>query len=237
MKFKHAPLGAAVCAAAALLSLCAQAQNIPRPPIVDSTHTYRIWGEPDRKEKCPSGQVLSGENCVALPTATSGATLLPYNLLSERTYTNKASFPLSVVAMPDEACYELQIVVDDQVAANTRDDCESSRTSVQAIVPAGSTFYIHSSDGGIIKRSSGKVTALANGAKWQDTGVYWTWTEIVDRKYVSPVPGFYCTSHAFIPGIYDYYLKNFDNYTGYVKRTGPFRGTFLTGDSCPFDGA
>lgn len=221
----------------------ALAQNIPRQPYADSTHTVRLQGVPKGTDWCPAGQVWSGGACVALPTATSGATLLPYSMpVTEQVLTNQASYPLMLNVYPTDGCYAMEVYVDGSLVGRTLDACEDSNTSISAIVPAGSTFQIQGYDPGPGKASrrkgaSTRVTALANGAKWQDTGIYWTWTEIVDRKYVSPVPGFYCTSFASIPGIYDYYLKNFDNYTGYVKRTGPFQGNFFTGQYCPFDGA
>lgn len=147
----------------ATLPCIAPAQNIPRQPTADSTHTYRNWGRPQgTDEACNAGFVRSGGQCVALNTG-AGATLLPYTMPAG-TYFNSAPYPLLLtVTPPGPSCYDFSVYVDGQFMAQARDDCERSNTSVTVLVPANNSFGI---TGG-----NTRVTALSSNATWQATGI------------------------------------------------------------------
>lgn len=101
-------------------------------------------------------------------TNTSGATQLPYTLPAG-SYFNSASYPLQLVLTPEpNRCYDHSIYVQNERVARASDDCEASFTSVTAVVPPMSSFYILESEG----RSKTVVTALKNDATWEETGIF-----------------------------------------------------------------
>jgi hypothetical protein len=135
----------------------------------DLSRVNRLNGKPgqisqDFIPSCPSGQVLSGGACTSMQSA-SGATLLPGNVPSG-SYTNRAGYPLVWTFIPaGHRCFGGDVYVDGRLVARYHSDCEGTYTSVQAIVPSGST--VSYSLGG----ATAMVTALANNAHWRDTAI------------------------------------------------------------------
>ncbi len=118
--------------------------------LVDHTRTQRLIGPP---ENPPTGSA----------SGAAGATLLPFQMPAG-SYYNDANYPLLIALSPTQACYDIGITVAGSGVASGRDDCEFSFTTIQGIVPAKTSFTTYGA-------GLGRVTALANGATWQQTSV------------------------------------------------------------------
>lgn len=179
---------------------------------VDLTRVERLYGKPAGGDQCPLGQVLSGDTCLSLQAATGGATILPYDVPAG-TYRNLAPYPLSFTFNPSgHRCYGSEIYVDGRYVARMHSDCEGTFTSVQTVVPSGSTV-----SWGAPGQISAVVTAFANNASWQDTGIRFALTG---------------SGWSQIPGTYDGIRTVYDQYGAFLgTETSP--GMFPPYDGCP----
>jgi hypothetical protein len=184
-RFRRVTAGLMAIALAATATL-APAQTIPRQPLADSTHTYRNWGTPPFKEPvCNAGFVLSGGQCVQLSSG-AGATLLPLTVPAGQ-YTNQANYPLLLQLVgPDYCRVQLYLATPSGWVTALDAGTTDSNTNCfgSAIVPPNTTFAFGQA------AVTAKITALANGATWADTGVSFEYPVEVGRVSKSASPSF-----------------------------------------------
>ena len=175
-KTAHAPLRALVIGLscfAALITDAREPTSFPNQRRDDSRLVPRLTGVPQLD---------------TTPTP-SGATLLPY-AMPPGNYTNNASYPLLlVVTPPGKSCWALSVYVNGQLMASARDDCEYTNTSITVLVPAQSSFQIN----GDITATT-RVTAMASGASWSQTGINFDYySGAVSTTRSETVGTVYCT--------------------------------------------
>jgi hypothetical protein len=123
-----------------------------------------------------------------------GATLLPYDV-PEGSYYNNATYPLQLAYTAHIGggnCGGGYIIVGGAQVATASDGCDGGDQFMTAIVPAKTSFSFGKSGYGDARMY---VTAMANGATWQATGVLFSLGESYTTSLQSSssnVPYYFC---------------------------------------------